>query len=253
MEVAKDLSHVSLDPTKDYFFGIRHGQRADKDGQKFDDVPLTEYGKEQAQSAGRVLNELLSRSKVAQLTFIVSPFLRAIQTANEVSKACGFKELKVDLEFMESLYGMFFKENPLLKLETRVLPVEEFTSKYLDSSVKIVYPSEEEWKEADAVFPEEIGDDFRRLYKGFDNVIHKYSCDNKEGSNVVVLVGHGSMLKCVTDYIQESDEVIDYCSIGCIEYDRDTDTKKLLINRFCGHIERQEGYRLDPCLNICVI
>lgn len=62
--------------------------------------------------------------------------------------------------------------------------------------------------------------------------MHKYSCDSKEGSNVVLLVGHGSMVKYITDYVQPSEKVVDYCSIGAIEFDRDTEHKKLLLDRF---------------------
>lgn len=110
--------------------------------------------------------------------------------------------MKIDVEFMESMYPIAFKENPIPKLETHLLPSSEFKEKYLDSGAEIVYPTDEEWKEAEANYPEEIGDDFKRLYKGFDNVMNKYSCASKEASNLVILVGHGSMLKCVSDYIQ---------------------------------------------------
>lgn len=252
-EEFKDLSHINFDPSKDYFIGIRHGQRADKDGKHYDDVPLTDHGIEQAQAAGQVLNELLKRSKIAQLTFIVSPFLRAMQTANEVAKECSLTDLKIDLGFMESVYGKVFTENPLLKLETRLLPMREFKEKYMYPDINFTVPTKEEWEEADKVFPEEVGDDFNRLYKGFDNVIKKYKCDDKSGSNVVVLVGHGSMVKSITDYVQPSDKIVDYCSIGAIEYDRETGDKKLVIDRFCGHIQRGDGFKLDPTLNICVI
>mmetsp|Transcript_9594 Transcript_9594/g.8446 ORF Transcript_9594/g.8446 Transcript_9594/m.8446 type:complete len:256 (-) Transcript_9594:31-798(-) len=252
VEQYKDFKHLVLDKGKDYFFGIRHGQRADKDGAKYDDVPLTQYGKEQAQASGSILCELFNRSKIAKVTFIVSPFLRTIQTANEIAKENGFEHMKIDLEFMESLYPQFNTENPLPKLESRLLSIEELQEKYLHSGIKIEYPTEEEWKEADERFPEEIGVDYKRLYNGFDNAISKYPCEDKEGSNIVILVGHGSMLKCITDYVEESDKIVDYCSIGCIEFDREGG-KSLFINRFCGHVERSEGWKLDSALNICVI
>ncbi|CAI2378912.1 unnamed protein product [Moneuplotes crassus] len=251
-EDPKDLSHISLDETKDYFFGIRHGQRADKDGEHYDDVPLTEHGKEQAAAAGKLLSELFARSKITKITFIASPFLRTLQTANEVAKECGLKDLKIDLEFMESLYPEFNESNPLVKLESRNLSAEDMQEKYLDSGITVQYPTEEEWKQADEVFPEPIGEDFKRLFNGFENVISKYPSEGKEGSNVVILVGHGSMLKCITDFIEESDKVVDYCSIGALEYDREGN-KSLLINRFCGHVTRDEGWKLDPVLHACVI
>ena len=49
-----------------------------------------------------------------------------------------------------------------------------------------------------------------------------------------------------------SDKIVDYWSIGAIEFDREGG-KKLLVNRFCGHIERAKGWKLDPALNIWVI
>lgn len=231
-DTSKDLSQVTLDPSKDYFFGIRHGQRADKDGGHYDDIPLTEFGVNQAKESGKIMNELLQRSKISKVTLIVSPFLRTMQTAQEVARECGIKDMKIDMGFMESLYEHAFTENPLLKLETRLLTASEFEEKRFDSDISVTYPSEEEWKKADEVFPEKLGEDFTRLYKGFDNVLCKYPSEDKEGSNVIILVGHGSMVMGVTDYIEKSDKIVDYCSIGCIEFDREGDGKRVHINRF---------------------
>ena len=154
---------------------------------------------------------------------------------------------------MESLYPTVFSVSPLPKLEAYLLTPEEFRTKYLHAEIEIVLPTKEEWDEAETHFPEEIGVDFERLYKGFDHVIQKYEWEDKTASNVIILVGHGSMLKWITDYIEPSDKIVDYWSIGWIEFDRDGEGKRLLINRFGGHIERGTNYRLDTTLGLWVL
>ena len=170
-----------------------------------------------------------------------------------MSKECSLNKIKIDMEFMESLYPHVFKESPLKKLDAFKLTAEEMKENYLYEGIEIILPTAEEWEEAETHYPEEVGADFIRLYKGFDHVIKKYECEDKTASNVVILVGHGSMLKCVTDYVEPSDKLVDYCSIGWIEFDRDCEGKRLLINRFGGHIERKTDYKVDETLHLWIL
>ena len=133
---------------------------------------------------------------------------------------------------MESLYGFVFNENPLTHLNTRLKSKEEFCSEFLYPDIELSYPTDDEFLEADKSFPEEIGDDFNRHFKGYDTIMTKYPSDDKTGSNVIVVIGHGSMVYSLSNYIEKSDKVVDYCSIGCIEYDRETDNKQLILDRF---------------------
>lgn len=167
----KDLTHITLDENKDYFFGVRHGQRDEARTEMYPDIVLTEYGKEQARSAGKILKELFSRSKIAQLTMIVSPFLRAIQTANEIAKECEITDLKIDTDFIESLYAEAFKESPTSQLRSRTMDVEEFCQEYLDPSITLSLPTDENWQAADRLYPESVGvADQERLFKNFGTV-----------------------------------------------------------------------------------
>jgi broad specificity phosphatase PhoE len=210
MEEVKDLSHLKLDENKDYFFGIRHAQRDEAKRPETPDIPITDFGIDQAKAAGKVVNELLQRSKVAQVTLIVSPFLRTMQTAYYIAQECGFTEMKIDLNFVESLYGTSFDHNPLDELNSKRMTTKEFQDKFFEQPIDIISPSDEDWKEAYTLFPEEIGEDFHRHSKGFESVMSRHPCEDKTGSNIVILVGHGSMVKSLTDYFEKSDKIVDY-------------------------------------------
>ena len=49
--------------------------------------------------------------------------------------------MKIDLQFMESLYSQVNDSNPLLKLESRTLTTEELQEKYLHPGITIQYPT----------------------------------------------------------------------------------------------------------------
>lgn len=82
-------------------FFIRHGERADNcPKERYDvinhyDPHLTVVGREQSKKTGASLRKLLKLKKLTKVIILSSPFLRCLQTAQEIANELGSTEIHI--------------------------------------------------------------------------------------------------------------------------------------------------------------
>lgn len=110
---------------------IRHAEKAnlhDKENPRWvvdKDPPLSRRGERQAAFTGQFLKDYFDNKLGVTFDKIVietSPFMRCVQTANEIALALGVKEVEINYLVAEHLYKRDFAEyNPLPKLQTQTI------------------------------------------------------------------------------------------------------------------------------------
>lgn len=122
-------------------FLMRHGERADdaceknpdEIPEKLEDPHLTQHGKIQAKAAGDKIKEMVTAKNIQKVKVVSSPFVRCLQTAQEVCRRLGVEEIAVDNTLSEMMHHTFYKESPK---ETIFLTNEDCYKKYVDIPLK---------------------------------------------------------------------------------------------------------------------
>jgi Fructose-2,6-bisphosphatase len=200
-------------------FILRHGERADNCGpEEFNkieclhDPHLTEFGKIQAQAAGKTLQSFIQESyekgyletRNPQIVMVSSPFLRCIQTASHILDTFEPKDIYqgsifIDEGVSEYLGKEFYDKDPLDELYIRTRSKEDIRkyTKYnlVDGFLEFqIYSSK-------ATYPENHETFFRRVQEGYRNIVEHFNNNiNKDKTKVLVILTHGlgtkGMLSC---------------------------------------------------------
>lgn len=95
-------------------FLIRHGESIQNTRENFTNLPdnkvsLTQKGHEEADQCGKFLKEYCEKNNVnlSNATLFVSPYERTRQTAADINKHLGIKDIKEDVALIEHQYGLF--------------------------------------------------------------------------------------------------------------------------------------------------
>ena len=118
---------------------IRHGERADNvpyeamgiEMEEIQDPPLTPRGIDQAICTGKFFKQYFEENGYTDIVIESSPFLRSLQTASEVAKILGTKEIKINYLLSEWMKHSFFTSNPIHTLLLTTKGQEYIEQKYL--------------------------------------------------------------------------------------------------------------------------
>ncbi|CAI2376827.1 unnamed protein product [Moneuplotes crassus] len=236
-----DSPPLSLAKDKDYCFFVRHGQRADKSGDSFHgDLEITDFGKEQAEATGKVILQILETCPDAKVKIVTSPFLRCIMTANIIAKQIGTTEVNVEPLVMEGLWDKIFEEKPPIdSFLCRELSNQEFSDRFMDPSVTLNLPDSEEYEKLSERYPESL----EQIYKRYHDYMRENNHINikSEAPQVVIAVSHALSVDSVRDFGNGEKIIVDYCSVGCIEFDKENkENFSLALNGYQSHVKRAE-------------
>lgn len=204
----------------DTVWAVRHGQRQDSvdpnwesNAERIHDPPLTELGRWAAWRVGRRLDE----ADIAFDAVLASPFLRAVETADEICREID-REFVLEPGLGEHRNAEWFDSEP----ETVAVEAldRQFGTLRLDHE-PLVFPSFPESHD-DAM--ERIGETTRRIAAAVDGT--------------VLLVGHGITIGGVVGGLVGSAEGADAPLCGLTRLDRDGEAWELAFSGDMTHLDQ---------------
>ena len=99
--------------------------------EEIQDPPLTPRGIDQAICTGKFFKQYFEENGYTDIVIESSPFLRSLQTASEVAKILGTKEIKINYLLSEWMKHSFFTSNPIHTLLLTTKGQEYVEQKYL--------------------------------------------------------------------------------------------------------------------------
>jgi len=240
------------------FFLCRHGERADFGTQ--DDIAkmelpfdphLTETGKKQARSAGffiqRKAQEAVSTNLISTSTpkylILSSPFLRCIETANQIAKVLKHENLYDNAIFLdnaicESLF-LYYGPTVLADLYVRTKTKADI-GKYADIELK------DSWIKGNIVpeHPETNDSCRKRMEFGYKYIKDYLVSEEVYKDVVVIMVSHGFPVRIVLETMVQYDTppYVSYCSTSQFYYPDPVKSKedyKVLVDNYHKHINEK--------------
>lgn len=179
-------------------FIIRHGDRWDyqhpewkKTAGRIGDPPLSTLGHEQARQVGQFLDKLFAKEKIdsSQITLLSSPFLRTVQTANElvgamnnINKTCpsGVDGIKILPEYSVFEFDMWGQD-----LHSSLPDIEERKHYFprLDNDYNTMFvPS----------LPEDKARFFQRCEDAMASITKEFEINEGNRNRVIIVVTHAA-------------------------------------------------------------
>ena len=234
------------------FFGVRHGQRADKADKNEKmlielniDPHLSKKGVKQAELTGLyikklienykndlILEEKLNKDENIEVLFISSPFLRCLMTSFHIAKNLNvFKNtIFVDKTIAEFLNETDFKKNVLKNLYIEKNDINNYIDLQKENLNLSFEPLFDDPILIKPNFPENLSMAKKRIHS-FLNFIEKFFFDNfSEKKYVIIWVSHLFSLEiAVNHYSNTNCYDFGYCSIVQSLINKKTKKCKLLL------------------------
>ncbi|CDW91389.1 UNKNOWN [Stylonychia lemnae] len=197
----------------DTIYILRHGQRADKvhePGVTFenkDDPPMTEIGRKQCYASAKYIqNQILNRNQSQQGKLEVkvysSPFLRCIQSSEEVCRMFNINQFKVDTRLSENQATFYYDKDPLPNL---ILHDPKQLKKFQNQSLELQWNSN--WYEEGRSLIN-YPDSSRTLKARFVSILEEIIQDefnqnaqeNLDNPKTVIMVSHGCAIEQLCEH-----------------------------------------------------
>ena len=232
-------------------FFLRHAERADcAENEEFRSIEIlldphiTKLGKFQAKFAG-VEIESVTKSQTKYLV-VSSPFLRCLQTANELVKVFGKEriigqKIYMDNFLAEFLNSLYFSSSPMNDLYVYTKP-QEIKKKYLDIEVQNGLIGEGNHT-LDIKYSETPNELYDRVTRGYSKALELYSKILQEEKNTtLILVTHGYGVQFLLDHYDAFDleKGVDYTCLSQVFYDSQTNRTKIGRVQIHDQLEKAE-------------